>query len=48
MKQAMITTKGMTTMYKALYFSLAIFGVMYALAMAAMADMIIWLYMGIQ
>ena len=35
-------------MYKALYFSLAIFGVMYAIAMAAMAYMIIWLYMGIQ
>jgi hypothetical protein len=35
-------------MYKALYFSLAIFSVMYALAMVAMADMIIWLYMGIQ
>ena len=35
-------------MYKALYFSLAIFGIMYVMAMVAMVDMIILLYMGIQ
>lgn len=35
-------------MYRALYFSLAIFGIMYVMAMVAMVDMIVLIYQGIQ